>query len=488
MANDTDSDSEDQIQPTQQPTNSMPSLPDNPPFMGVAKDHYRYQYLQNAKIIKLLEGLQQLPDLLTQMISKMSTPSVTTQPQQNETFQVLSDLADGAAALTSDANSGNANSAASASRPAPTPASTPETTSSIPAAQSWYFENNLQTTVRNARSNDKSWNRNLKIYRDAFYEQRRNIETAHLYDGWSTENIPYFEKKYAPKIFPSDSEEIKEIKRNQAAVSLQHEISLMQQRGREKGDKMKEVDESMKSSLKEKYDSLVATQLLEKWEKEKEKAKSNATEAWQKRKDYMEKTKAKFQNPSSATPSVDFSDSGESRQNQGRQFPSTPHPSRRNTHSNSRAAARRPDSQQRQPRWQQQRQSRSRSQQRHSQQRQPQQHRQQQHRSRSQQRQSGSQQHRSRSQQHRSRSQQHRSRSQQHQSRSQQRHFRSQQRSSSGPNGRFRSQSSNRGNSSGRRQTPNRSNSSSRQWNRQNGHRPQNHFFQQRRQHKHRQK
>lgn len=160
---------DDQNDQTDQ-TNAVP-LPDTPPFMGVAKDHYRYQYLQNARIIQLLTGLQQLPDLLTQLIVQL-TP-VTTQPRHNETFQVLSDLADGAAVPTSDANSGNTRPAATAPPSASTPESTTASTpTSAPAAQSWYFENNLKTTVRIARSNDKSWNRNLKIYRDSFYEQR----------------------------------------------------------------------------------------------------------------------------------------------------------------------------------------------------------------------------------------------------------------------------------------------------------------------------
>ena len=43
----------------------------------------------------------------------------------------------------------------------------------------------------------------------------------------------------------------------------QHEISLMQQRGREKVDKQKEVDEQIERDIKDKNDQLVATRLLE---------------------------------------------------------------------------------------------------------------------------------------------------------------------------------------------------------------------------------
>ena len=63
------------------------------PFVQNAKDFYRYQYTQNSKMIELLQGLQQLPDLLRELIS-----SISPQTNQNAPVQALADLADGAAA------------------------------------------------------------------------------------------------------------------------------------------------------------------------------------------------------------------------------------------------------------------------------------------------------------------------------------------------------------------------------------------------------
>ena len=251
-------------------SSSSPSLPtETVPYFGAAKDFYRHAYLQNAKIIGLLQGLQQLPDLMRELIT-----NINQQPSSNATVQALSDLHADNDAASED------NLPPSTTDAAPAPSDT--------AAQTWFFQNNLQTTVKNIRSNDKLWNRNIKIYRDAVYEQRRNVELAHLYDEWSTENVPYFEKRFAPKILSSDSEEIREIKQNQAAVSLQHEISLMQQRAREKEEKTKEVDEEMKENIKNKNDQLVANLLLEKWEKEKEEAKKKAIDGWQKKRESKE--------------------------------------------------------------------------------------------------------------------------------------------------------------------------------------------------------
>ena len=86
-------------------------------------------------------------------------------------------------------------------------------TSDISRAQEWFFQNNLEITANNCKTkNHPNWNRNLKILRDACYERHRNRDLSRLYDEWSKETTPYFEKQFAPKLHPSDSKEIKEIK------------------------------------------------------------------------------------------------------------------------------------------------------------------------------------------------------------------------------------------------------------------------------------
>ena len=108
----------------------------------------------------------------------------------------------------------------------------------------------------------------MKILHDSCYERQRNRDLSRLYDEWSKEPTPYFEKQFAPKLHPSDSEEIKELKRNQAAALLQHELNLMHQRSIEKARKVNETDESMRNEINAKNDELVAKKILDIWEKE----------------------------------------------------------------------------------------------------------------------------------------------------------------------------------------------------------------------------
>ena len=230
--------------------------------------------------------------------------------------------------------------------PPQTNGATTTPTSDAVRAQEWFFQNNLEKFAIDSKAkNHSNWKRNLKILRDSCYERQRNSDLSRLYDEWSKETTPYFDKQFAPKLHPSDSEEIKEIKRNQAASLLQHELNLMHQRSIEKSRKINEIDESMRHEINQKNDELMAKKITEMWDKELKENMKIAEDGWSKQKEFLIKKKQEAQNPQPANnqhpqcpqPAVNFTPNSARHRSSSnlRPHPSTPHPSRQRSRSGS---------------------------------------------------------------------------------------------------------------------------------------------------------
>ena len=248
----------------------------NPATWQVQMHALKAHFKQNEIIIKLLQGLQGVPEQLANVNENLrlihasrpvSSPDDTlhnlerlseeTAPKQPYTGNNQTPEAAHLPTETPDVTPLNPTMAPPQMAPM-TSQTTPATPRSAPVTpthtlvpivtpEAWFFRNSLkQTAEANRQANHPDWDRQLKLYQNVTFQFLRNMNLSTLYDDWSKESPPYAVKKLLPKVLPSDSEKRARLKMDQATANLRFEINFMREVAQEKSDQRTKIDEAMK--------------------------------------------------------------------------------------------------------------------------------------------------------------------------------------------------------------------------------------------------